>query len=121
MMARNPRIQLPFSESFYKRIENYKRENEFDSITDAARDLIEFALAIKERTANDDSRTTRELMEEMLAKEYQNEATLNQLYLYIYDKDKQFEQGFVDITIAKLKGLKEKSFIKLQKFLNREE
>ncbi|KJF97442.1 hypothetical protein [Photobacterium leiognathi] len=120
-MARNPRIQVPFSDALYQRIENYKIANGVATITDAARELIEFALVIKERTLNDDSRTTRELLEELLAKEYQNETTINQIYLHTVDLNKKIEYSQIVFTKEKLKSFKQKAMEKRDRFLNREE
>jgi hypothetical protein len=120
-MARNPILQIPCSISLHEKVENYKNQNSHTSTAEAGRELIEFALAIKERTQNDDSRTTRELLEEILAKEYQNETTLNRVYMHVFDLNKTNEPSHVAKVKNNLKGYKEIAINRLQKFLNREE
>lgn len=120
-MAKNNKIQVLCSAPLYERLEKEKERVGADSMSDVGRELWEFALAIKERTANDDSRTTRELLEELLIKEYQNETTLNQIYLNTVEPNNKPEQSKVDFTKEKLKSFKQKAIERVEKYLNREE
>ena len=118
---RNPRIQIPCTTSFYKRVEQYQADNNLSSIAEAGRELIEFALIIKERADKNTGRSNRELLEEMLAKEYQNESTLNQIYMQVSDIDKKFDLTTIERFKENLKGFKERSLAKFDNFMSKKE
>ncbi|HIF9205222.1 TPA: hypothetical protein ACX6S1_002345 [Photobacterium damselae] len=108
-MARNPRVQLSLTEKQHSRIETYQRKNEFSSLTDAAKDLIEFALTIKERAADSSLKTTREIMEEILATQYQQEKLTKQMYMATFNPDLRVAKENVAIVNAKFHQFDEES------------
>ena len=83
--------------------------------------MVEFALNIKERVADNDSRTTREMLEELLVKEYQNEKTINQLYLFLLEPNKKFSSDHVNTVRENLKSHKENAVDRVEKYLDRKE
>lgn len=117
-MARTPRLQIPITDSLYKELENYKLENNEQSIPMAAKNLIEFALLIKNRSKESAGRTTRELLEEILLKEYQNEKTINQLYLFHLDPSKSFSSDHIERVRVNLKSHKESAVEKVEHYLD---
>ena len=97
-MARNPVIQISSSPSLYNQVEAYQNKIGASSLADAGRELLEFALLIKERTSeDDDSRTNRELMEQILLKQYSNEQLIKKVYMNTWDENKTFNSTMVEI------------------------
>ncbi|HIF9126657.1 TPA: hypothetical protein ACX6QF_003947 [Photobacterium damselae] len=120
-MASNPVLRFVGTETLETRIEKYQAAGSFKNKSEALRDLVEFALNIKERVADNDSRTTREMLEELLIKEYQNEKTINQLYLFLLEPNKQFSSEHVNTARDNLKSHKENAIDRVEKYLARKE
>ncbi|MGR5333687.1 hypothetical protein [Photobacterium damselae] len=116
-MARTPRLQIPITDSLYKELEEYKIENNETSVPMAAKSLIEFALLIKKKSKESAGRTTRELLEEILLKEYQNEKTINQLYLFHLDPSQSFSSEHIDRVRVNLKSHKDSAIEKVEQYL----
>lgn len=120
-MASNPVLRFVGTDALEKRIEKYQASGPFKNKSEALRDLVEFALNIKERVADNDSRTTREMLEELLVKEYQNEKTINQLYLFLLEPNKQFSSEHINKVKENLKSHKENAISRVEKYLDRKE
>lgn len=120
-MASNPVLRFVGTEALEARIEKYQASGSFKNKSEALRDLVEFALSIKERVTDNDSRTTREMLEELLVKEYQNEKTINQLYLFLLEPERQFTPEKVNIVRENLKSHKQNAIERVEKYLLRKE
>ncbi len=120
-MARSPIVHVPVSVSLYKRLENYKNKTESSTMAEVGRELLEFALLIKERADESDARTNRELMEEILLKLCVNEEMLKNNYAHVFQDGKSWNSTLVemmkeDVSRANLKG--KNSF---ELFMNKED
>ncbi|MGR5187333.1 hypothetical protein, partial [Photobacterium damselae] len=120
-MARNPRIQLPFTEQLYSRLESYQKHNQFSTLTDATKDLIEFALAIKERMNDSSSKSTREILEEVLAVQYLQEKLSKQMYMAAFDPTIRVQRETADIVNEKFNKFSEEAKEKSNKFISGKE
>ncbi|WP_340642484.1 hypothetical protein [Photobacterium damselae] len=116
-MARNPRIQLPFSEQLYSRLESYQKNNQFSTLTDATKDLIEFALSIKERMNDSSTRSTREILEEILATQYTQEKLTKQMYMAAFDPNIRVPSDIAAMVNVKFDKFGEESKEKSHKFI----
>ncbi|HIF9334043.1 TPA: hypothetical protein ACX6RM_002303 [Photobacterium damselae] len=116
-MARNPRIQLPFSDQLYSRLENYQKNNQFSTLTDATKDLIEFALSIKERMNDSSTRSTREILEEILATQYTQEKLTKQMYMAAFDPNIRVPSDIAAMVNVKFDKFGEESKEKSHKFI----
>ncbi len=108
-------------DSLYKRLEAEKERTQASSISDVGRELWNFALTIKERASEDKSRTMKEMLEEILMKEYQNETTINQIFLQVLDQNNKVNPSKVDMVKNKLKSYKEEAQERVGKFLGGKE
>lgn len=120
-MARNPIIQVTCPPSLYQRLETYKNKTPHASMSDVGRELLEFALLIKERTDDSEARTNRELMEEILLKLCVNEEMLKNNYAHVFQDGKSWNSTLVemmkeDVSRANLKGRSSFEF-----FMNKED
>lgn len=79
------------------------------------------SLPIKERASEDKSRTVKEMLEEILMKEYQNETTINQIFLQVLDPNNRIESSKVDIVKNKLKSYKEEAQVRAEQFIDGKE
>ncbi len=116
-MASKNRIQVMCDDNLYKRLKAEKERTKASSLSDTGRELLDFALTIRERANDDKSRTVKEILEEILMKEYQNETTINQIFLQVLDLDNKVSSSKVDMVKAKLKNHKEEAKIRTDKFM----
>ena len=104
-MAKSQRTQLTLPEDMEKWIDNYQAEKGFQFRKEAIRDLLAFAIRIKENAKNDDSISNRELLEEILnhvlVTEQLARTTLGHSYIEGKLKDAEFA-GKVKVIISKL-------------------
>ena len=120
-MARNPVIQISSSPSLYSQVEAYQNKIGASSLADAGRELLEFALLIKERAGqDDDSRTNRELMEQILLKQYSNEQLMKKTYAFVWDDNKKFNSTMVEMMKDDLATLQLKGQAGFEAFMNKE-
>lgn len=105
-------------DNLYKRLEAEKERTRASSLSDTGRELLDFALTIRERANSDSSRTVKEILEEILMKEYQNETTINQIFLQVLDLENKVSSSKVDIVKSKLKSHKEDAKVRTDKFIN---
>ncbi|HIF9118450.1 TPA: hypothetical protein ACX6PG_002594 [Photobacterium damselae] len=117
-MASKNRVQVMCDDTLYKRLEAEKERTQASSISDVGRELWNFALTIKERANEDKSRTVKEMLEEILMKEYQNETTINQIFLQVLDSNNKIDPSKVDIVKNKLKSYKEEAQERVEKFID---
>ncbi|MGR5367934.1 hypothetical protein [Photobacterium damselae] len=120
-MASKNRVQVMCDDTLYKRLEAEKERTQAPSISDVGRELWNFALTIKERASEDKSRTVKEMLEEILMKEYQNETTINQIFLQVLDPNNRIESSKVDIVKNKLKSYKEEAQVRTEQFIDGKE
>ena len=120
-MAKKSTLQIPCDTILYDRIEKYKEgKRSIASMAQAGRELIEFALMIKERTDGDDSRTNRELMEEALLQLYKNEEAMKRLHLHSFEDGKVFSSGQVELVRDEIKLYDAKGTQKFDAYMARE-
>ncbi|GEK15899.1 hypothetical protein [Aliivibrio fischeri] len=120
-MARNPVIQVSSSPQLYSRIETYQNKMGASSLADACRDLLEFALLIKEQAeSNNEARTNRELMEQILLKQYSNEQLIKKVYMNTWDENKTFTSTMVDMMKENVANANGKAQLGFEAFMNKE-
>ena len=120
-MARNPIIHIPTPLSLNKRLEDYKNKIGASTMAEVGRELLEFALLIKERAGqDDDSRTNRELMEQILLKQYSNEQLMKKTYAFVWDDNKKFNSTMVEMMKDDLATLQLKGQAGFEAFMNKE-
>lgn len=118
-MARKTVIQIPTPPSLYTKIETYKIKTGSISMADSCRELLEFALLIKEKSEDNDSRTNRELMEEILLLQHCNLQLNKQLYMNTWDENKKFSSVIVDVMKRNVARLNEKAQVAFDAFMNK--
>ena len=120
-MTKKNSLQISCDTILYERIEKYKEgKSSIASMAHAGRELIEFALMIKERTDGDDSRTNRELMEEILLKQYTNEELIKKTYLTCYQDGQSFPLGLIEMVREQISGSKNNGVIAYEAYMARE-
>jgi hypothetical protein len=120
-MARNPIIHIPTPLSLNKRLEDYKNKTGASTMAEVGRELLEFALLIKERAGqDDDSRTNRELMEQILLNQYSNEQLMKKTYAFVWDDNKKFNSTMVEMMKDDLATLQLKGQAGFEAFMNKE-
>ncbi|GEK15887.1 hypothetical protein [Aliivibrio fischeri] len=120
-MARNPIIHIPTPLSLNKRLEDYKKKTGASTMAEVGRELLEFALLIKERAGqDDDSRTNRELMEQILLNQYCNEQLMKKTYAFVWDDNKKFNSTMVEMMKDDLATLQLKGQAGFEAFMNKE-
>ncbi|MBE8574123.1 hypothetical protein [Vibrio sp. OPT18] len=120
-MARNPVVHIPISKSVHQRMENYKNKIEASTMAEVGRELLEFALLIKERSEEADSRTNRELMEEILLKLCVNEELAKNNYTHVWQDGKSWNSTMVDMMKEDVSRANHKGLVKFESFMNKEE
>lgn len=118
-MARSPIIQITLTPTLLKKIEAYREKISAPFLADAGRDLIEFALLIKEKSEDDDSRTNRELMEEILLKQYRNEQLNKQVFMHSWDEDKVFNSTKIEMVKEKITNSNNFAQVDFDTFMNK--
>ena len=120
-MARNPIIHIPTPLSLNKRLEDYKNKIGASTMAEVGRELLEFALLIKERAGqDDDSRTNRELMEQILLKQYSNEQLIKKVYMNTWDENKTFNSTMVEMMKENVANSNGKAQAGFEAFMNKE-
>ncbi|MGR6831115.1 hypothetical protein [Aliivibrio wodanis] len=120
-MARNPIIHIPTPLSLNKRLEDYKNKTGASTMAEVGRELLEFALLIKERAGqDDDSRTNRELMEQILLKQYSNEQLIKKVYMNTWDENKTFNSTMVEMMKENVANSNGKAQAGFEAFMNKE-
>lgn len=114
-MPRNKVIQLACAPDIYKKISEYRNDKNLASDAESVRELILFALRILEHSNDDESLTTRELLEEILKYSVHNKyiTTQNLYQSYVPDADIYTEE-----TMEKLKGIVSKADKKIEDILS---
>ena len=120
-MANKNRVQVMCDDALYKRLEAEKERTQASSISDVGRELWNFALIIRERANENKSRTVKEMLEEILMKEYQNETTINQIFLQVLEPNNNIDPSKIDIVKSKLKSYKEDAQVRTEKFIEEKE
>lgn len=120
-MARNPIIQVTCPPSLYTRLENYRNKTPHASMSDIGRELLDFALLIKERSEEADSRTNRELMEQMLLKQYENEQLIKKIYSFAWEDGKQFTSMMAEIMREDVGNASRKGQDLFEAYMNKED
>ena len=120
-MARNPIIHIPTPLSLNKRLEDYKNKIGASTMAEVGRELLEFALLIKERAGqDDDSRTNRELMAQILLKQYSNEQLIKKVYMNTWDENKTFNSTMVEMMKENVANSNGKAQAGFEAFMNKE-
>lgn len=121
-MSKKTPLQIPCDTILFGRIKKYKEaNNSISSMAHAGRELIEFALMIKERTDDDDSRSNRELMEEILRKQFTNEELIKKSYATVYQDGQSFPLGLIELIREQISGSKNKGDTAFEEYMARED
>lgn len=120
-MAKTNTLQVPCDPLLYERVEKYKKGNRsIGSMAQAGRELIEFALMIKEGS-DDNSRTNRELLEAILLKQYTNEELIKKTYLTCYQDGQSFPLGLIEMVKEQISGSKNNGDIAFNAYMAKED
>lgn len=90
-------------------------------MSDIGRELLDFALLIKERSEEADSRTNRELMEQMLLKQYENEQLIKKIYSFAWEDGKQFTSMMAEIMREDVGNASRKGQDLFEAYMNKED
>lgn len=83
-MSQKPLRFVP-TEDLKKRFDTYMKKTNKSNASEVLRELFDFALRIKEQSTDDDSRTNRELMENMLERQFVHSRLLNNIFINTCD------------------------------------
>ena len=116
-MASNPVLRFVANQELKLRVDKYQVSEGLANQSEALRSLVEFALLIKERTKENQDKTTREILEEILANQYQLEKMNKQMYLATYNPDLRVSKETGDVVNKKFASIDEWAKEKAQLFI----
>jgi len=103
-MARNHVLQISCNEKLKQDILSYQKEKQLDTLSEAGRELITFALRVLSNPKADEGVSNRMLMEEILRVAQYNSMTTNVVHGQTFDMNHLNENKIAASTLrAKLK------------------